>query len=100
MDRQAGATTIQMKEAPKGALFVWVNHHLAYPKALARRLARDDLKIVSPDFLAGSSATQSDWPAVVVDHAARLTSGQADALGYIRARATRLNAFPDQGEKP
>lgn len=85
MDRQSGRTTKQMQEAPKGALFVWVNHHLQYPKALARSLARDDLCILSPDILQSLTLAGLNTP-IIVDHAATLTPGQLDALNYYEAR--------------
>ena len=42
-DRQTGRTTQQMLDAPVGAVFVWCNSALTYPKILAHGLQRDDL---------------------------------------------------------
>ena len=44
-DRGTGRTTEQMEAAPKGAVFVWVNSYLSYPKHLAVSLGRQDLLI-------------------------------------------------------
>jgi hypothetical protein len=48
--RGTGRTTRQMLDAPKGALYVWCNKHLDYPRALARHLGRADLVVVSPSY--------------------------------------------------
>jgi len=66
--RQTGITTKQMVEAPKGAWFVWPTSGLSYPAKLARRLGRQDLRIVqmlhlSPGWV---YCTTGD---VVIDHA-------------------------------
>jgi len=77
--RGTGRTTKQMQDAPKGAIYIWVNQHLAWPRDLARKLGREDLQIVSPlyvdDFhkLAGRTLT-----GIVLDHATDLTSRQYD----------------------
>lgn len=49
--RRAGRTTEQIKTAPPGAVFVWANDQLSYPKELARALGRGDLRIVPPSWL-------------------------------------------------
>ena len=46
--RQSGRSSEQMKAAPAGAVYVWVNSMLGYPKALARAVGREDLRIVGP----------------------------------------------------
>ena len=86
MDRGTGATTQQMKEAPKGAVFVWCNWRTDYAIHLAQKLGRNDLQIESPTWL------ENGWrgvklAGVVVDHAARLTPSQRD--GY-QAALTRM----------
>lgn len=48
--RRTGLTTEQIKAAPHGAVFVWCNRHLDYPRRLARQLGRADLRIESPAF--------------------------------------------------
>lgn len=76
--RRDGTTTLQMKTAPVGAVFVWPNSHLEYPKGLARSLGRDDLRIESPSFFDGR------WHGlrkpVILDHATMrmLTPHQRD----------------------
>ena len=66
--RGTGRTTRQMEGAPAGALYVWCNGHLEYPKHLARKLGRDDLKIVSPEHYKVTSRGR-DVGSVVLDHA-------------------------------
>lgn len=82
MARGDGATTRQMKAAPKGAHFVWVNGQLGYPKDLARKLGRDDLVIVSPDFFVGGRWQGIRFTAIVVDHAAILGEKAREGLHY------------------
>lgn len=67
--RGDGTTTKQMQEAPRGAIFVWCNGHLSYPRDLARHLGRDDIKIVSPDALDGYRLHGLRLP-IILDHAA------------------------------
>lgn len=65
--RQTGTTTRQMLQAPVGAIYVWCNGGLGYPKSLARHLERQDLRIVPSSWLMPSClATRG---VVVVDHA-------------------------------
>lgn len=74
--RGSGRTTAAMKAAPKGAVYVWVNHHLDYPKYLARKLDREDLVIVGPDWLTDRKWRGRVFPGIIKDHAAELTSKQ------------------------
>lgn len=69
--RQTGRTTQQMKEAPKGAVFVWNNNHLHYAHGLAHKLGREDLRIVSPSWLHQGHYRGLDVD-VVLDHACKL----------------------------
>lgn len=80
MTRQVGATTRQMLGAPRGSVYVWVNHHLGYPRSLAAQLGRSDLEIVSPSQVTPWLFRGREIPAVVVDHAARLTGAQYEAI--------------------
>ena len=57
-----------MKDAPKGALFVWCNGHLEYPKALARHLGREDLYIISPGQLENPKFRGRELSGIVLDH--------------------------------
>lgn len=79
MIRGEGATTRQMQAAPQGAVFVWVNHHLDYPKDLARKLDRMDLKIMSPGHAFDDHHLRGRrFPAIILDHACDLTMRQWD----------------------
>ena len=68
-ERGTGATRQQMIEAPRGAVFVWVNGHLSYPRDLARSLHRGDLAIVSSEFLRDDRCRGIKREMIVVDHA-------------------------------
>ena len=87
MERGSGATTKQMQEAPQGAVFIWVNGHFDYPRALANRLNRDDLKIVSPSWLETGQCRGIRCVAVILDHAATPTNLQLDELKELWGRA-------------
>lgn len=75
-----GLTTRQMETAPQGAVFVWCNGHLDYPQALARKVGRDDLEIVSPTVFESNYFLGRNLTGLVIDHAARLTDRQIDFL--------------------
>lgn len=80
-ERQSGRTTKQIVEAPRFAVYVWVNHHLTYPKGLARYLGRDDITFVSPSWLSMRTSRMNTRP-IVVDHEAnfRLSYDEMQAL--------------------
>jgi len=96
-ERQSGWTSQQMREAPQGAVYVWCNAHLDYPRDLARHLRREDLVIVAPH--------QIEWPettryrtrrsGIVLDHAARLTDREFE--GY---RCLEMQMRPRGSEAP
>ena len=67
-ERQTGRTTNQMLNAPSNSIYVWVNNHLDYPRRLAYRLGRSDLKIVRVDGL--KDAVIGGHESVVIDHCA------------------------------
>lgn len=90
MDRQAGNTTRQMKEAPMGAVFVWCNSHVHYPQALSRALSRSDLVVRPMSWLDPRNVMGRSLQAVVVDHAARLDAQMLEALHYLRLRGTSV----------
>jgi len=76
-----------MLDAPRGTVFVWVNHHLDYPRSLARHLDREDLTIVSPGWL----EYEGNWVGrtlvgLRVDPDARLTDAQWEGLHRARLR--------------
>ena len=80
-ERGSGRTTDQMKNAPKGSIFIWCNCHIDYPKKLAKELGRDDLVIIGLDslndngYFAGRYFTH-----VAIDHAAALTPEQIETF--------------------
>jgi hypothetical protein len=83
-----------MVEAAKGAVFVWVNSHFNYPRALAKRIGREDLVIVSPSFLDDDHRWRGRvFTGIVVDHAAFLNDREHEnymrALANVRAMDTR-----------
>ncbi|GMW03994.1 MAG: hypothetical protein AMXMBFR84_51280 [Candidatus Hydrogenedentota bacterium] len=88
MERQTGATTRQMEQAPQGAVFVWCNHHLDYPQALAQKLGRDDLEIVGPTWLEGHAWYGLRISGIVLDHAAYLSDSQQYGLSKVLTRVT------------
>jgi hypothetical protein len=74
-----------MESAPNGAVFIWCNGHTNYPKMLARKIGRDDLRIEAPSWL------EDRWiglelTGLIVDHAARLSARQWDGLQGARTR--------------
>lgn len=89
-NRGTGTTTRQMQDAPKGAYFVWCNGQLEYPKALAKKIGREDLKIIRPYDLERDRMCGIEFTGIVVDHAAVLTDEQRECLRrlapYIRQR--------------
>lgn len=87
--RQVGNTTRQMQLAPKNAVFVWINHQLHYPRELAAKIGREDLEIVSPDWLSDNRWAGRTFSAIAVDHAASLTDSQWDALLIVRDTRVR-----------
>lgn len=69
--RGSGRTTRQMQDAPIGALFIWgPQQGLSYPRALARNLGREDLRIESPSiFYDGAVRLRGlTLPTIILDH--------------------------------
>ena len=86
-ERGTGRTTQQMKEAPLGAVYIWVNHNtLWYSKDLARSIGRPDLEIVGPMWLDGMRFLGRHLSGIIVYHATNLTSKQWDILQLARTR--------------
>lgn len=67
-ERGSGVTTEQMQSAPHGAIYIWCNSELSYPKNLARALHREDLEI-RPLSWANERGLHGTRP-IVIDHAA------------------------------
>jgi hypothetical protein len=76
--RGSGTTTRQIKDAPHGAYYVWVNYATSYPKKLAEKLGRTDLVFIGPDNIFEKLVGTEKQ--VVVDHATALKSPDRLAL--------------------
>ena len=89
-------TTEQMKSAPRGAVFVWCTENLAYPRALAAHLGRQDLELRTPSW-----CTTGLWGrkpcAVVLDHATRLSPAGMQALAAFAVRDSGRGALQFTG---
>ena len=83
--RGRGYTTRQMQSAPEGALFVWCNYDLTYPKMLARYLNRKDLIIKGPDiFNDGAIWLKGHNKPLILDHACELDHDEyQDYIEYL-----------------
>lgn len=80
-----GKTFTQIREAPHGAVYVWVNNRTFYPKALAAAIDRSDIVVVPPCWLDRHYA--GPVSALVVDHAAELSTERAERAWRIKERA-------------
>lgn len=75
--RQTGRTTKQMQEAPLDAVFVWPHSaSLNYARALALRVDRIDLNIISPNDLESPKWRGRKPSVIVLDHATELNERQ------------------------
>lgn len=85
-DRQSGQTTQQLRRAARGALFIWCNEAVSYPKILAADIGRHDIQIERLSVLdhEGDRLRGRIWPEVIIDHAARLTEEQTATLRKVR----------------
>jgi hypothetical protein len=86
--RGTGLTTAQMESAPVAAVFIWCNDRLDYPKRLARKIARRDLRIVGPSWL------EQGWigrrfTGIVLDHALQLSERKQALLMAALTRVER-----------
>lgn len=90
-DRGSGRTSDQMRAAPKGALFIWVNDRsIGYARHLAHHLGRDDLDIRPVSVLDRAERLLGlQFPAVVFDHAVRITDRQGEALDRLMPSLVR-----------
>lgn len=84
--RGTGRTTAQIANAPTGAVFVWCAKNTSYALALAKKLSRDDLKIVGPEWLRIESVIGRRGLCVVVYHALLMNNSQRNAMDEIYAR--------------
>lgn len=90
--RGTGTTTRAMLRAPHGAIYIWPNGALTYPRHLSRYLGRADLNIISkgafrPHTMRGSLRR------IVVDHATLLTIDQYEAVEYHQSRLNSLKGL-------
>lgn len=69
MEMPPGKTSRQMVRAERGAVYVWPNRNLDYPRNLARHLGRDDLEIVSFSWVERGEWRGREIRKIVVDHA-------------------------------
>lgn len=85
MNRKPGITTRQMKNAPKGAVFLWRSDDLSYPQQLAKSIGRDDLIIKSKHILT-TSYFVGRRVFIIIDHGVdHLTDAELEALRRIGA---------------
>ncbi len=94
--RGSGKTTRAMLAAPKDAVFIWCNHHLDYLKRLVKHLGRDDLRIVSPEWIEDERWAGMDLTALVRDPDTELTERQREKL---HAASTRVRSTPSGGSE-
>lgn len=86
-DRGTGRTTQAMLTAPRDAVYVsCCSNATDYDRQLARKIGREDLRIVEPSWL------DHGWygkvlTGIVVDHAADLTEGQ---MTLLKSACTRV----------
>ena len=69
--RGSGRTTKQMKEAPKGALFIWCTEDQAYAEQFASALGRGDLVVLPRRYLMRTERNRlsgREFPALILDH--------------------------------
>lgn len=89
--RGRGSTTIQMILAGQGSVFVCPNHNsMRYAINLARYLCREDLEIVTPDWLDRERCRGREINDIVIDHAAILNERQGYTYELIKIRSRLL----------
>jgi hypothetical protein len=74
--RGTGRTTRAMLAAKQGAIYIWCNDRLNYPKDLTKKHGRGDLKVVGPSWLTDNAWRGLKLPEIVLDHDAKLTEPQ------------------------
>lgn len=93
--KHVGHTTKQMLEAPQNAIYVWCSNDIGYAKWLAKKLGREDLRIVSPYWLESARWRGLEPSGLVLDHAYFPTNiDQMDAITSIRYRMSRSARKP------
>lgn len=84
--RGCGKTRQQLLDAPKGAVYVWPDGNTSYPTELAKKLGREDLRIVSPMWLTSGAWRGRRFSAIITDHAYRPTGYALVSLLHARER--------------
>jgi len=87
--RGTGRTTRQMVAAQKEAIYIWANNQLAYPARLASAIGRNDLRIVSPEWITEGRFRGLELSGLVLDHATRLNTDEWNSYGEALARVRR-----------
>lgn len=89
--RGVGQTSMQMKAAPIGALFIWHNERLECPRGLAAEVGRTDLLILGPSVLENGAERLKGctFPAIIVDHAGQMSAEESEALTAAKIWAIR-----------
>lgn len=72
--RRTGRTWRQIETAPIGAIFIWPFSRLDYPKDIAAKLGRSDIKIFSTDQLNEPNALRGFVAEIIVDHSVWLSA--------------------------
>lgn len=90
-ERGSGRTTRQMENAPIGAVFVWCNDHIDWPKRLALSIQRSDLKILRLSVLDhGAQILRGlEFSGFVIDHAADLSDKQSETVNWLLSRVRK-----------
>lgn len=83
--RGSGRTTAQLLAIKPGGVFIWCNDLIHYPKALAKKLGREDIKIYplcnleNTHKFVGMKVSE-----IIVDHAATLTPKIRETLQILQ----------------
>lgn len=82
--RQTGVTQRQMLAAPPGAVYVWCNGDIGYPRNLARAIGREDLDIKPSGWLTYRNIAGREFSGVTIDHAlTNLSDDQSEAINRL-----------------
>lgn len=90
--RGTGRTTLQMLNAPQGAVFISCHHGvLGHDKRLAIKHGRPDLKVFDSSWITSGRWHGQLFTGIVIDHAARLTTTEREQLKHAitRIRTTK-----------
>lgn len=87
--RQTGQTFKQMRAAPQGAVFIWCNAQLDYPRRVAIDAGRTDLVVVAPHWVESMAWQGRILPGIVTDHALITSPEMLERLKCIRALTVR-----------